>query len=82
MKLIFKSQCIGDPISKLRHREVTVKMVKDLEREIMEGRIKGPTNEECLTSSSSSSSERERERSSKSKKIKAKMNMQSTPRGI
>ena len=80
MKLIFKSQCIGDPISKLRHREVTVKMVKDLEREIMEGRIKGPTNEECLTSSSSSSSERER--SSKSKKIKARMNMQSMPRGI
>lgn len=30
LKLIFKSQCIGDPISKLYHREVNLKLVRDL----------------------------------------------------
>lgn len=32
LKLIFKSQCIGDPISKLFHREVNLKLVRDLEK--------------------------------------------------
>ena len=54
--MIFKSQCIGDPISKLRHREVTVKLVKDLEKKKLEIKAQGEKIMEDIAISSSSSS--------------------------
>ena len=83
MKLIFKGQCIGDSISKLYHREVTLKLVRALEKK--KNQINAQQKmlqEEVLETSSSSDSEvdidiKEARRLKKNNSNKAKMNMQS-----
>lgn len=57
LKLIFKSQCIGDPISKLFHRDVTFKLVRDLEKKMMEESVsEGKTIQETANDPESSTS--------------------------
>jgi hypothetical protein len=55
LKLIFKSQCIGDPISKLYHCEVNLKLVRELDKKHVESYpIKNGEDDNLEVSSSSS----------------------------
>lgn len=74
LRLIFKSQCIGDPISKFYHREVTLKLVRELEKKKShnQSKMERLASRTSSSSSSSSSDEREEIKRKKSKNGKKK----------
>ena len=86
LKLIFKRQCIGYSIAKLYHRELTLKLVRELEKKknlagLQQEKI---LEEDAAGTSSSSESDMDmamkeaKKAKMKKKSAQAKMNMKST----